>query len=188
MVIYSILSRFSDDEEDFFLHYMLQKVLCVNVVNLSHDMTSSTVFDFLLYLFPKMLNDAMAQGLYKAYRWKDYNNAHVRGTIDLNRHLKVNLPFRGKVAYHTREFSYDNPVTELIRHTIEYLGQHTLGKALLVNDARTRDHVAAIRMATQPQSAGAGKGDQGEYSAGESSLFFAVYCVAKALYGYLEAR
>lgn len=145
---YSILSRFSDDEEDFFLHYMLQKVLCVNVVNLSHDMTSSTVFDFLLYLFPKMLNDAMAQGLYKAYRWKDYNDAHVRGTIDLNRHLKVNLPFRGKVAYHTREFSYDNPVTELIRHTIEYLSQHTLGKALLVNDARTRDHVAAIRMAT----------------------------------------
>ena len=47
----------------------------------------------------------------------------MRGTIDINRHLKLNLPFNGRVAYRTREFSHDNHVTELIRHTIEYISK-----------------------------------------------------------------
>lgn len=145
----SIHSRFSPNAtEDLFLHYMLQKVLCINIVNLLHGTTDKQIFDFLLYLFPKLLNEALVQGLYKEYQRNEYNDANVRGTIDINRHLKLNLPFNGRVAYRTREFSHDNHVTELIRHTIEYISKTIFGKALLENDAETRTSVAQIVSAT----------------------------------------
>ena len=51
-------------------------------------------------------------------------------------------------AYRTREFSHDNHVTELIRHTIEYISKTIFGKALLENDAETRTSVAQIVSAT----------------------------------------
>lgn len=145
----SIHSRFSKNaEEDFFLHYMLHKVLCINIVNLSHGTTDERIFDFLLYLFPKLLNEALSQGIYKEYQRNEYNDANVRGTIDINRHLKMNMPFNGRIAYRTREFSHDNHVTELIRHTIDYISHTQIGKTLLENNAETRTNVSQIISAT----------------------------------------
>lgn len=107
----SIHSRFATDtKQDFFLHYMLQKVLRINLVNMLHETTDEQAFDFLL----------------------------------LHRHLKTNLPFNGRIAYRTREFSHDNHVTELIRHTIDYIGKTSFGKMLLENDADTHTSVAQI--------------------------------------------
>lgn len=144
----SIHSRFSKNEDDFFLHYMLQKVLCINIVNLTHGTTNEQIFDFLLYLFPRLLKEALAQGIYKEYQRNEYNDTNVRGVIDINRHLKTNLPFNGRIAYRTREFSYDNHVTELIRHTIECIGKSSFGKMLLENDAETHASVSRIISAT----------------------------------------
>lgn len=141
----SIHSRFSTNvKQDFFLHYMLQKVLRINLVSMLHETTDEQAFDFLLLLFPKLLNEALAQGIYKEYQRNEYNDANVRGTIDINRHLKTNLPFNGRIAYRTREFSHDNHVTELIRHTIDYIGKTSFGKMLLENDADTHTSVAQI--------------------------------------------
>lgn len=148
----SICSRFSQNAEDFFLHYMLQKVLCINVVNLTHGTTNEQIFDFLLYLFPKLLKEALAQGIYKEYQRNEYNDANVRGTININKHLKTNLPFNGRIAYRTREFCYDNHVTELIRHTIDYISKTSFGKMLLENDAETHASVAQIISATPSYS------------------------------------
>lgn len=58
-----------------------------------HGTTDKQIFDFLLYLFPKLLNEALVQGIYKEYQRNEYNNANVRGTIDINRHLKLNFTF-----------------------------------------------------------------------------------------------
>ncbi|MBD5355603.1 MAG: hypothetical protein HDR88_01150 [Bacteroides sp.] len=145
----AIHSRFSKDgEEDFFLHYMLEKVLGINMVNLSHGTNDEAVFDFLIYLFPQLLNEALSQGVYKEYRRNDYNDANVKGPIGINRHLKFNMPFNGRIAYSTREFSYDNHVTQLIRHTIEYIGRTKLGKTVLEKDAEMRSNVGRIVSAT----------------------------------------
>lgn len=145
----SIHSRFSKSaREDFFLHYMLSKVLCINVVNLLHGTADEQVFDFLLYLFPELLNEALLQGIYKEYQRNEYNDANVRGVINISRHLKMNFPFNGRIAYRTREFSHDNHITELIRHTIEYIGNTKIGKTLLEKDEQTRRSVAQIISAT----------------------------------------
>ncbi|MDR0884935.1 MAG: McrC family protein [Clostridiales Family XIII bacterium] len=120
-----ITSRFYEtvgDSSDYFLRYLLQKVMNYNVisnkVNLSEE---KAYYDLLVYLFPVYLSSAMEKGIYKEYVKKQYNDANIKGAIDIVRHIKSNIPFSGKVAYGTREFSLENKITQLIRHTIEKL-------------------------------------------------------------------
>ncbi len=145
----SIHSRFANDrEEDYFLHYMLQKVAKINLFSLQHTMDEDSVFDFLIYLFPLYLNKAINQGIYKKYITHKYNDSNVRGVIDVNRHIRYNEPFNGRIAYTTREYSYDNEVTQLIRHTIEFIRKYKGGGDILNIDADTTQAVAQIVSAT----------------------------------------
>ncbi len=143
-----ITSRFSK-VQDYFLHYMLQKVFSINLFDIQHSISKQPIFDFLLYLFPHFLKKALAQGLFKKYKRYEYNDANLRGPIDVNRHIRQNIPFRGTVAYSTREHSYDNEVTQLIRHTIEYIRAKEQGAAILNNDAEMKACVSQIVTATQ---------------------------------------
>ena len=122
-----ITSRFASDDKDYFLHYMLQKVLCFNIFDLQHSSDKDDSFYFLIYMFIHFFQKAIRQGIYKSYQKREYNDANVRGTIDINRHIKNNIPFNGKVAYRTREYSHDNDITQLIRHTIEYINTKSRG-------------------------------------------------------------
>ena len=145
-----IKSRFAKaDGNDFFLHYMLQKVFSINLFDIKHTTNQEDVFDFLVYLFPHFLKKALAQGLFKKYRRFEYNDANIRGTIDVNRHIRENIPFRGTVAYSTREHSYDNEITQLVRHTIEYIRTKEFGANILNNDTETKNCVMRISLATQ---------------------------------------
>jgi len=145
----TIRSRFgTENGDDYFLHYMLKKVLSVNLFNLKHTATDEQVFDFLLHLFPYFLNKALVQDLYKEYRRNEYNDCNLRGTIDFSRHIKYNMPFNGRVAYRTREFSYDNHVTQLIRHTVEYIRTKRLGEMVLHTNVDTQENVSQIVSAT----------------------------------------
>lgn len=136
----TITSRFSnEDDKDYFLHYMLQKVFAINLLDFDQKSNKENIWDFLIYLFPYFLKKAYAQGLFKAYKRNEYNNANIKGTININRHIQKNIPFRGHIAYTTREHSYDNDITQLIRHTIEYIKLHPFGKGVLVKDNETRE-------------------------------------------------
>jgi 5-methylcytosine-specific restriction endonuclease McrBC regulatory subunit McrC len=141
----TITSRFAqNDNHDYFLHYMLGKVLSLNIVNLDTTTDHEDIEDFLPYLFPAYLKRALAQGIFKQYQWNEYNNANVRGVIDVTRHIIMNIPFAGNIAYRAREYSYDNNITELIRHTIEYLKISEMGSAVLTVDSDMRSDVQKI--------------------------------------------
>lgn len=145
----SIHSRFAKEQtEDYFLHYMLQKVAKINLFNLQHTMNEDSIFDFLLYLFPLYLKKAIRQGVFKQYITNHYNDANIRGVIDVNSHIKNNMPFNGCIAYSTREFSYDNDVTQLIRHTINYISSECRCSEVLNSDSDTRQAVLQIIRAT----------------------------------------
>lgn len=144
----NITSRFENNGKDFFLHYMLSKVCNLNIVNLDLSGSKNGYYDLLKYLFPTFLQNALSQGLYKEYQNKKYNDANVKGTIDVSRHIRFNIPFNGKVAYNTREFSYDNKITELVRHTIEFLQSTNSGKAILNSSDETKLNVSRIISAT----------------------------------------
>ena len=150
-----IHSRFSLNDEDgkgkdFFLYYMLEKVMAINTFSYSSSsgFTDIQVFDFLLFFFPKLLKEALSLGMYKEYVHHEYNDANIRGAVDVNRHIHLNIPANGKIAYRTREFSYDNAVTQLIRHTIECIRRKPFGKAILHNDPDTEGYVQQIILAT----------------------------------------
>lgn len=113
----------SKSQSDYFLLYMLQKVLNYNIIKNRTKSNNLEYYDLLVYLFPFYLKRAMKKGLYKEYRTKEYNNLNVRGTIDIIKNINKNLPFHGKIAYKTREFSFDNKVTQIIRHTLEKIKQ-----------------------------------------------------------------
>lgn len=139
-----IYSRFDNEKHDYFLHYMLQKVFSYNIFNLDFTTSEENVFDFLLYMFPAILKRAMRQGIYKEYRRFKHNDSNVRGTIDISRHIRENIPFRGRVSYNTRDFSFDNSVTELIRHTIEYIKTIPFGDVILSSDNTVDECVKKI--------------------------------------------
>lgn len=122
-----ITSRFASNENDYFLHYMLQKVFYSNIFNWEYTTERDYSFDFLIYMFTHFFQKAIRQGIFKSYQKREYNDANVRGVIDINRHIKNNIPFNGKIAYNTREYSYDNNITQLIRHTIEYINTKSRG-------------------------------------------------------------
>ena len=129
----TISSRFSSKSDDYFLHYLLQKVLNINLTSLDVGLSyEDRLYQLLIYLFPKYLEAAMRKGLYKEYQRFSHNDSHIKGVIDVVNHLKKNLPFTGNIAYTTREFTFDNPLMQLIRHTIEYIkNQKSLGRGII---------------------------------------------------------
>ena len=138
----TISSRFSINGDDYFLHYLLQKVLNMNLTSLDVGLSQEDkLYQFLIYLFPKYLQVALRKGLYKEYQRFSHNDSHVKGVIDVGNHLKKNLPFMGNVAYTTREFTYDNPLMQLIRHTLEYIKTQKSFGALLDSN---RENMAEI--------------------------------------------
>jgi len=120
-----INSRFCNSDngyDDYFIRYLLQKVMNVNVINHRVNVNNDfSYYDLLAFLFPVYLEDALRKGLYKEYVFKHYNYSNIKGPIYVALHILQNTPLLGKLAYTTREFSYENNLTQLIRHTIETL-------------------------------------------------------------------
>lgn len=104
--------------------------------------------DFLIYLFPMMLQRAMRRGILKSYVNRNYNNANLKGKIDLPRHIRQNKPTTGRIAYSVREYSADNMVMQLIRHCIEFLQHHKVGRVILNCDADIKKTVRTIKELT----------------------------------------
>lgn len=128
-----ICSRFGEKGNDFFLQYLLEKVMDYPCpIDLKTEANSNQqTLDMLVFLFPHLLKSAIRKGLFKTYIRVPYNNSNPKGTIDIAQHIKLNTPFIGKIAYSQREYSYDNFMTQLIRHTIEFIKQKPYGKNLL---------------------------------------------------------
>ena len=148
----SISSRFAQNKDDYFLHYMLRKVFAVNLFDLQFNSDEESIFDLLIYLFPAFLKRAMQQGLYREYQTREYNDANAKGRIDISRHIRRNIPFAGSIAYTTREYAQDNHLTQLIRHTIEYIREKDFGTSILSSDEDMKDSVAAVISATPTYS------------------------------------
>lgn len=143
-----IKSRFSSDEQDYFFKYLLEQVLLLpNVLELETDANpDNKLFQFFIFLFPYYLKKAVRKGLFKTYIHKSYNDYNLKGVIDIPQHIKKNIPFVGKIAYSQREYSCDNDLMELIRHTIEFIKKKPYGKRILI---KVKDEIAVITEITK---------------------------------------
>ena len=149
-----IRSRFAENNktennnQDFFLHYMLEKVFKINLFNLNYSYNNSSGFDFIYLIFPYFLKRALNQGLFKTYKTFERNDSAVKGAINVSRHIRQNVPFGGRVAYRSREYTFDNYIMQLIRHTIEYIKTKPIGKSILTQDPDTQKAVLQINEVT----------------------------------------
>lgn len=141
-----IASRF-DGKEDFFFQYLLERVMDFPLfLEWKTDAgRERQIFDFWPFLFPGLLNAAMRKGLFKTYMAQNYNDGNVKGSVDVAMHIKKNTPFTGNIAYRRREFLCDNFLTELVRHTIEFLKRKPYGKKIL---RTAKEEVKSIILAT----------------------------------------
>ena len=141
-------SKTENNNQDFFLHYMLEKVFKINLFNLSYSYNNSSGFDFIYLIFPYFLKRALNQGLFKTYKTFERNDSAVKGAINVSRHIRQNVPFGGRVAYRSREYTFDNHIMQLIRHTIEYIKTKPNGKSILTQDPDIQKAVFQINEVT----------------------------------------
>ena len=130
----SISSRFYDEQNDYFLHYLLQKVIGFHAVDLPTPHNADPVWDFLPYLFPSYFMAARKQGVFKSCRRFNANDDRIKGTIDIAQHIRSNIPFRGRIAYSFSERTTVNPINQLIRLTIDVLEHSVRFKAMFHGD------------------------------------------------------
>lgn len=121
-----IYSRFEDDEHRFaFINHMLNKIYDLNDWLLTQGGNNKTDLnlDLLLKLsFLSKLKNAYREGEYKSYEKVHKNDTAPRGTIDIARHIKLNLcPENYKVAYSYNEYTSKNSYIYLVRLCYEML-------------------------------------------------------------------
>ncbi|NLE53748.1 MAG: 3-isopropylmalate dehydrogenase [Lentisphaerae bacterium] len=143
-----IHSRFDQSSTQYLLHYLLQRVMGITILDLPVGTAPAWQWDLLVYMFPHCLQRALAQGLFRAYQRRDYNDSALRGTMDVARHVQRNQPFAGRVAYSTRERTADNALMQLVRHTVEYIARSAMYSRLLGDSESMRAAVATVRQAT----------------------------------------
>lgn len=133
---------------NYFLYYLLIKAGGFSVSNLQVGSDEISALDLMSLLLPNALRTALSQGIYKSYIEQRYNDLRVKGRIDINTHLKRNVPFVGKVAYTNKEHSYDNAVMQLVRHTIEHVCATQLGRQVMHQDREVRAAIQQVQQAT----------------------------------------
>ena len=127
---------------------MLEKVFKINLFNLNYSYNNSSGFDFIYLIFPYFLKRALNQGLFKTYKTFERNDSAVKGAINVSRHIRQNVPFGGRIAYRSREYTFDNHIMQLIRHTIEYIKTKPIGKSILTQDSDIQKAVLQINEVT----------------------------------------
>ena len=146
-----ITSRFDIGEKQYFLLYLLSSVYGVNIFNIDvNSEKESNYIIILIILFLSKIVEAYGSGLYKEYNSSKYNDYNFKGSIDIDRHIKLNTPFMGKTAYKVREYTYDNEILCLMRQVLDYIicNHFEVWEECLNNELMLNEIVEVIENAT----------------------------------------
>ena len=110
-----ILSRFDKRENNFFLNYLLSKVYDFAIGAESVSAQRSSLLEILLdIVFVRRLGESAKAGLLRHYREFRNNDWNFKGSLDLARHIRENIPLMHGIAYRKREIDLDVPVNRMI--------------------------------------------------------------------------
>ena len=70
------------------------------------------------YLFLQKLEKAFLLGLPRAYQTKKYHEINVRGNVDINRFIKNDIPFKGKISSSKRELLEIQEIIDVLYEAI----------------------------------------------------------------------
>ena len=117
-----IRSRFAGDD-DYFFQYLLERITGLSITEMKANRGEEDILQLLPLLFPRFLSMAIKKGPYREYVSRSYNDARLRGKLDIPRYIKRNIPFTGNISYKRKVFSSSNPVMELVRCTADFIGK-----------------------------------------------------------------
>jgi 5-methylcytosine-specific restriction endonuclease McrBC regulatory subunit McrC len=145
-VVYDIQSRFGD----VFLQRMLNYVndIYVDDVELLGRRVDKQPLDYtrliLFYLFAQSLEKAYLLGFPKAYHSVDHRDATVRGRIDMNRYIRHDIPFLGKVSSTSREQGEVQPIIDVLAKAVQVI-EKAGARELLEHIGDVRAHLKEKR-------------------------------------------
>lgn len=131
-------------QEDFLLRYLLSRNSDFLNTSLLHDSRDSNLIDLRLLMFPLFLNKALAQGVFRTFVRRQHNDMRFKGSVNVEEHLRRNIPFEGRICYQNSELSYENDITLLIRLTAHVIKWTPEGQALLQSNLQFRKELAVI--------------------------------------------
>jgi len=107
------------------------------------DAQASKDLDFskfiIYYLFVQKLEKAFLLGLPKAYRTIQHHDMKLKGRIDINRFIKHDIPFQGKIASVSREQKEIQEIIDMLFKAVQVIEKH--GKGLLKNIKQIHAHL-----------------------------------------------
>lgn len=111
-----------DADRPFFLSVLLLS----NKIQFNSDTVPSNeeeIFDYLLlFWFKNQLQSAALKGFYRTYRYFERNDDRPKGSIDIARHIRLNMgQNNGKIAYSYRENTVNNYLNHLIVAAYDHL-------------------------------------------------------------------
>lgn len=110
-----VLSRFDKGQNNFFLNYILSKAFDVSFGFNEVSADDNSFLDSLLdIIFVRQLAEAAKVGLFRQYRERRCNDWNFKGSLDLPRHLRENVPLMHGIAYRKREIEHDVPLNQMI--------------------------------------------------------------------------
>lgn len=123
--VYFLHSRFDTDEAYSFTNYLLSKALHINCrvfpdMRIRRD-RDQFLQQLLALVFLEQIREAYKSGIFRCYRNFEENNSRVRGRIQVERNIKLNPIFNGRIAYTYREYTVDNDVNRIILTAYDYL-------------------------------------------------------------------
>jgi len=135
-----IRSRFSNA-------FMMRMLNVANDVFLddvsAFDAAESKDLDFskfiIYYMFVQKLEKAFLMGLPKAYRTILHHEMKVKGRIDINRFIKRDIPFQGKVSSVSREQKEIQEIIDVLFKAVQVIEKS--GSSLLSNIKHIKNHL-----------------------------------------------
>lgn len=123
--VYFLHSRFDKDEQFNFTNYILSKALQFNSrifpdMRIQRD-RDKTLTLLLAVVFVEQIREAFRSGMFRCYQNFENNDSRVRGRIQVERHIRQNPIFNGKISYTYREYTADNAINRIILTAYDHL-------------------------------------------------------------------
>lgn len=132
-----IIKSRMDGAHPFLLYSMLQAAgMNLKGSGLSNPGSMEELFEFLLvYWYMNQLTETYRLGAFRTYQRFQRNDEKVRGTIDISRHIRLNMGLNnGKIAYSYRERTADNAFNHLLIRTYRELERNFPDHVRKVNE------------------------------------------------------
>jgi len=111
------------------------------------DASASKDLDFskfiIYYMFIQKLEKAFLLGLPKAYRSIHHHDMKLKGKIDINRFIKRDIPFQGKISSVSREQKEIHEIIDVLYKAVQVIDKH--GKYLTSKIAHIKTHLKQQR-------------------------------------------